>query len=86
MPALEGFWTMLYNSTLWRMERFNNSIVMGSLVVSLVLFVPLIVIGNLLVEKYRDHLLQWVLRSRVMQAFQASKLYGYYQSVSGWGD
>ena len=84
-PALEGLWTTLYNSTLWRLERFNNSIVMGSLVVSLALFVPFIVIGNLLVQKYRDHLLQWILRSRVMQAFQASKLYGYYQSMSGWG-
>jgi uncharacterized protein (TIGR03546 family) len=84
-PALEGLWTTLYNSTLWRLERFNNSIVMGSLIVSLALFVPFIVIGNLLVQKYREYLLQWVLRSRVMQAFRASKLYGYYQSVSGWG-
>ena len=27
--SLEPLWTSLYNSTLWRLERFNNSIVMG---------------------------------------------------------
>lgn len=86
LPALNGTWTALYNSTLWRLERFNNSIVMGSLVVSLALFVPVILIGNSLVRKYRDHVLQWVMRSRLMQAFQASKLFGYYQSVRGWGE
>ncbi len=84
--ALHGLWTELYNSTIWRLERFNNSIVMGSLVVSLALFVPMVVIGNSLVRKYRDRLLRWVLRSRIMQAFQASKLFGYYQSVRGWGE
>ncbi len=85
-PALEGLWTSLYNSTLWRLERFNNSIVMGSLVVSLALFIPLVLAGNLLVRKYRDHVLQWVMRTRIMQAFQASKLFGYYQSATGWGE
>jgi uncharacterized protein (TIGR03546 family) len=83
-PALEGLWTILYNSTLWRLERFNNSIVMGSLVVSLALFVPLVLVGNRLVQTYRDHVLQWVVKSRLMQTFHASRLYDYYQTVSGW--
>ena len=80
-------WAMptVVNSTLWRLERFNNSIVMGSLVISLALFVPMVLVGNRLVVKYREHVLQWVMRTRLMQAFKASKLFGYYQSVSGWG-
>ncbi|WP_455377143.1 TIGR03546 family protein [Petrachloros mirabilis] len=86
LPALNGLWTTLFNSTLWRLERFNNSIVMGSLVVSLTLFVPMVIVGNLLVRKYREHVLQWVMKTRLMQAFQASKLFNYYQSASGWGD
>ena len=85
MSSLHDLWTSLYNSALWRLERFNNSIVMGSLAVSLALFLPTVLLGNLLVRRYRAHVLRWVMRSRIMQAFQASKLYGYYQSVSGWG-
>ncbi len=38
--GLRGLWTTLYNQTLWRVERFNNSVVLGSLIASIVLFLP----------------------------------------------
>lgn len=85
-PALEGLWTALYASTLWRLERFNNSIVMGSLVVSLALFTPMVLIGNVLVRTYRERVLRWVMQTRLMQALQAGKLFGMYHSASGWGE
>ncbi|MSQ77432.1 MAG: TIGR03546 family protein [Nitrospiraceae bacterium] len=62
---LEGLWTAFYNSTLWRLERFNNSIVMGSLVVSLVLFVPFYLLSNKLILKYREHFLAWVQKTKL---------------------
>ena len=82
---LEGLWTVLYNCTLCRFERFNNSIVMGSLFVSLLLFVPLYLISRTAIVRYREHLLAWVRRTRIMQFLKASKLYHTYQTVSGWG-
>ncbi len=84
-PWLEGLWTALYNSTLWRLERFNNSIVMGSLVVSLALCAPLYAALNWAVRRYRERVMQWVLKTRIMQAFTASRFYQLYQNVSGWG-
>jgi uncharacterized protein (TIGR03546 family) len=81
---LEGFWTLLYNSTLWRLERFNNTIVMGSLVSSLLLCIPLYPALNWAIRRYRDHVMKWVLQTRIMQAFMASRFYSLYQSVSGW--
>ena len=83
--ALQGLWTSLYNSTLWRLSNFNNSILMGSLVISLVLFVPLYFLSKLVVDKYREHILSWVMKSRIVQALKASKLYSVYQSISDWG-
>ncbi len=82
---LEGLWTALYNSTLWRLERFNNSIVMGSLLFSLLFFAPVYYGANLAILRYREHVMQWILQTRIMQAFTASRLYSLYQSVSGWG-
>jgi uncharacterized protein (TIGR03546 family) len=82
---LEGLWTALYNVTLCRLERFNNSIVMGSLVFSAVLFIPVYLISNLAIRRYRDHILTWVRESRIMQILKGSKLYAAYQRVSGWG-
>lgn len=83
--SLNGLWTALYNITLFRFENFNNSIVLGSLVFSLVLFIPMYFLFNLLINKYRDHVLRWVEKSRLMQFFKASKLYNIYKTVSGFG-
>ncbi|MDY6842896.1 MAG: TIGR03546 family protein [Thermodesulfobacteriota bacterium] len=83
MSSLEGFFTMLYNSTLWRFEGFNNSIVMGSLIFSLLFFVPLFLLTNMLIRKYREHIMVWIQKSRVMQAIKATKLYGFYHAIIG---
>lgn len=84
--SLKGIWTTLYNSTFWRIENFNNTIVMGSLLISLTLFFPAFFLFNFLIRKYREHILQWVLKTRMAQAIKASKFFQVYQKVSGWGD
>jgi uncharacterized protein (TIGR03546 family) len=83
--ALEGLWTALYNMTLFRLEKFNNSIVMGSLLFSAVLFVPLYLVSNQIILRYRQHVLGWVQKSRIMRAFKASKLYRLYSTYSEFG-
>lgn len=83
-PALTKLWTGLYNTAWFRLDRLNNTVVMGSLVHSLVLFIPAFILFNLLIRRYREHILAWVRKTRLMRAFQATKLYEIYQSVSGW--
>ena len=80
--SLEAFWTLLYQSTLWRIQRFNNSVVMGGIIVSLLCFFPLVLASNLMIRKYRDHVLVWVRKTRLMQLFTASKLYSLYEKLS----
>ncbi len=82
---LEGFWTALYNSTVFRLEKFNNSVMMGSLLFSLIFFVPLLLLAKWAVLRYREHVLAWVKRTRVMQALMASRLYRAYESISAAG-
>lgn len=84
-PALEGLWTTLYNSTFWRFTRFNNSIVMGSVAFSFAFFVPLFLFSNGLIVRYREHVLAWVEKTRLMQFFKASKVYQVYQSLPHFG-
>ena len=84
-PSLEGLWTSLYNSTLWRLARFNNTMVMGSMVFSLALFVPLYFLSNSLIRRYRAHVLAWIQKTRLMQIFKASKVYQLYQSLPHFG-
>ncbi|MDT7041333.1 TIGR03546 family protein [Candidatus Nitronereus thalassa] len=84
-PSLEGLWTSLYNSTPWRFTRFNNTVVIGSLVFSLALFFPLYFLSNVLILRYRAHVLAWVEKTRLMQFFKASKVYQMYQSLPQFG-
>ena len=84
--TLEGFWTALYSVTLFRLAKFNNTLLMGSLILSLILFLPLFILSNLVIQQYRDNILAWIRKTRIMQALKANKLYTAYQAVSGWGD
>ena len=82
-PTLTGFWTGLYNSVWFRLDRLYNTIVMGSLLFSLVLFVPALILFNMLIHRYREHLLAWVRKTRLMQVVKATKLFQMYQSLAG---
>lgn len=80
--ALESFWIVLYNMDLFRLDHFNNSIVMGSLLVSLALFFPMYFGANWLIRKYRETFLAWVRNLRIVESLQASRLFQIYQSLS----
>ena len=84
IPSLGGLWTFLYQSVWWRLEHFNNSIVMGSLVFSVGLFIPILLLSNLLIQRYRKHILAWVQKTKIMKMFKASKVYETYQTLSAW--
>lgn len=80
--ALQGVWTALYNTAPGRLEHFNNSIVMGGLVLSVVMFVPLVLLLNRMITHYRAHVPGWFKDNRLVTAFKASGFYSVYQSVS----
>ncbi len=83
-PSLKDLWTGLYNTAWFRLDRLNNTIVMGSLAFSLAAFIPALLLFNLLIRRYREHILSWVKKTRLLKAIQASKFYSVYQTVSGW--
>lgn len=81
-PSLSEFWTGLYNTVWFRLDQLNNTIIMGSLLFSLILFIPAMILFNLLIRRYREHLLAWVRNTRLMQIVKATKLFQMYQSLS----
>lgn len=80
--ALNSIWTNLYNTPFVRLTRFNNTIVMGSLTVSLALFVPLYMLSDFLIIEYRENVLEIIKKSRIMRAFQATRFYRVYKKIS----
>jgi uncharacterized protein (TIGR03546 family) len=79
---LQGLWTAMYNSTFWRLQKFNNSVVMGSFLCSLAAFVPAVLLFNVLIRKYRERVLTWIKRTKIVQALTASRWYEMYRSLS----
>ena len=58
---------------------------MGSVVFAAIGFVPLYLLSNMLIVRYRQHLLAWVRNSKWMTAVKATKLYEAYERLSSWG-
>lgn len=84
--TLEGLWTSMYNMPVFRIERFNNTIVMGSLVVSLVLFLPVYFLSRAGIVRYRERFVAWMNKTRLAQVIKASTFYKVYTSLPfrGW--
>jgi uncharacterized protein (TIGR03546 family) len=81
-PSLEGMFTLMYNTPFFRVSHFNNSLLMGSLIVSLLLFIPAFVVFRILIVRYREDVLTWVQKMRLMQILKSSKLFSIYDSLS----
>lgn len=73
-PALAEAWTSLYNNNLFRLSSFNNTIVMGSLTISLIAFLPAMLICNLLIKYYRSHFLEYLDNSKMFRIVKNSKI------------
>lgn len=78
-PALQGFWTGLYNQPGVPLTNFNNTIVLGSVVTWLVALVPIALAAEVLVARYRATLLTRLEQTPFFKALKASQLYNYYR-------
>jgi len=82
VTVLYNFWVNLYNIPLMPYTRFNNTIVMGGLILSLVLMIPIYLgIRSLIVNyrlKYEEKIKKW----KIIKILSASK---FVKWLSGFG-
>lgn len=76
--SLEPIFTTLYNMPIVPLTRFNNSIVMGSAVVTILLS-PFVFIGSrILIIKYRATVVARFRQTKFWKAMQATAFYKWY--------
>lgn len=75
---LQGLWTTLYNMPLVPLTRFNNTVVMGSGAVGLVLFIPLFFLFKKLILTYRTTVVARFKDTKVWKSFQLTSFYKWY--------
>jgi uncharacterized protein (TIGR03546 family) len=78
LPSMQSFYTSMYNLPIVPLTRFNNSIVMGSGALAIVLM-PLVYLGaKMLVIKYRATIVQRYKDTAFWKALEATKIYKWY--------
>lgn len=78
LPNMQGLYTTLYNLPIVPMTRFNNSIFMGSGILSLLLTPVIFVLAKFIVNKYRDLVVAKIKGTKFWKAVQASGFYKWY--------
>ena len=81
---MQGIYTTLYNIQLIALSRFNNTVVMGSLVTSLILLIPVFVMVKSGVLKYRETVMARFEKMKVVKAIKGTKVYGWYAKYAEW--
>lgn len=78
--SLRPLFVTLYNMPIVPMTRFNNSIIMGSLIISLIAVIPAFFIFKILILKYREKVVEKFKQTKIWKAFAATKFYNWYAS------
>jgi uncharacterized protein (TIGR03546 family) len=77
-----GIATLLYNTTFWKFDRFNNTVISGGIVVSIIGFLPMLFLCNYLIKKYRSNILAYVQKTKIAKAMLSTDFYHYYKKYT----
>jgi uncharacterized protein (TIGR03546 family) len=78
IESLQAFYTTLYNMPIIPFTRFNNSIVMGSAVITFALSPIVFILSQFLIIKYRVVILARFKETKIWKAVEATKFYQWY--------
>ena len=84
-PFLNSTWTSLYNVPVAPLTRFNNTVLMGSLIVSILLIVPNFFFFKWFVFKYRDSWNAKIEKWKITQILKGSNFVQLILKFSGRG-
>ena len=76
--SLARLWTTLYNLPLVPLTRFNNSVVLGAGVVTLLLGPVIFFAARALIVRYRQVVVARMSQSKLWRAVKATSLYNWY--------
>ena len=80
-PPLQALWTLWFNTPFVPLTNFNNTIVLGSLVVWFLAVVPVFFLARWLVAQYRERVFERLRKTPAFRAVKASKLWNVYQML-----
>jgi uncharacterized protein (TIGR03546 family) len=76
--SLQDIFTTLYNMPIIPFTRFNNTIVMGSAIVSIILAPLVFILSRILISKYRVLVVERFQDAKFFKAWKKTALYQWY--------
>ncbi len=71
-------WTTLFNMPLVPLTRFNNTVVMGAGIISILLCPFIFILSKFLVNKYRVVIVERIKETKMWKAIKATSLFKWY--------
>jgi len=79
MTSLRPLWTVWDNTPVLALTNFTNTVVLGSVVVWLMLFLPIYLASRVAVVRYRETIGERFQQSHFYKVFSGSQLYNVYR-------
>lgn len=83
--SFNSLFTMLYQVTLFKLAHWHNTYTLGAIVVGSLLAIPLYFLSKIIIKNYRQHIMGFFEKFRIVKALKASKFYRLCLEFSGQG-
>jgi uncharacterized protein (TIGR03546 family) len=84
LTFMRGIYTSLYSIPVIAFSRFNNTVVMGSLVSSVILLIPVFMLVKTGVIRYRENVMGRMEKWKIVKAVKGTKIYNWYSKYAEW--
>jgi len=85
LQDLNSFWTWLYNVPILALSKFNNTVVMGSLVSSLIMMIPVYFLIKIGIVNYREKIDSKIANWKFFKIIKGTKVYSFYEKIRDLG-
>ena len=86
LNSLKDLWTYLYNFPIIALSKYNNTVVIGSLAVAILLAFPIFFLVKSGIKFYRENIDQKMEKWKIVQVMKGSKIYSFYEKIKKIGD
>lgn len=84
--SLRPIWIFCTSTPVLALANFNNTVVLGSLVVALLLMLPMYFFTKVWVRLYREKMEKHIQKWKIVQVIKGSKMFEFYEKISHLGE
>jgi len=85
IAPLQGIWESIYNMPIAPLSKFNNTVVLGSMVFGIVTYYPVYWAVNKFISTYSKKAQERIKKMKIAKMITGSRVYRWYEKISSVG-